>query len=336
MSRFAGFATTAVVALLVAVPAAGAQSGKRVGRAKLADTARNAHKVDGISASRRPRSGRLLALDRDGKFPASVFRTNLDTTLFQSRLDRACPVGQAIRAVTRDGTVTCQTDRTGILSITAGNGLSGGGTSSSVALDIAPPLSFSISNAAPVLSLNNNGAGGGLLARTYAPQGYAVFADNPSAAAEYPALYARTAGAGSSFLAEVGGDSAATAVWARAGTNTASRAGVFEGDVRVNGNLEVTGTIGPPLPGALPRANASSTSPAVLDGLVRTGRRGYATVTLPRGFVSQHRSFRYQLTTIRSFARAIVWREVRNGGFAIRTRAPRVKVSWQVTGTADR
>ena len=70
----------------------------------------------------------------------------------------------------------------------------------------------------------------------------------------------------------------------------------------------------------------------IYDGVVRTDGRGYATVRLPRWFQALNQSYRYQLTTIRSFARAIVWREVRRNSFVIRTTSPRVKVSWQVTG----
>ena len=70
----------------------------------------------------------------------------------------------------------------------------------------------------------------------------------------------------------------------------------------------------------------------IYDGVIRTDGRGYATVRLPRWFQALNQSFRYQLTTIRSFARAIVWREVRHNSFVIRTASPRVKVSWQVTG----
>lgn len=43
-------------------------------------------------------------------------------------------------------------------------------------------------------------------------------------------------------------------------------------------------------------------------------------------------SFRYQLTVIGQFAQAIVAREIQNHEFSIRTSAPNVKVSWQVTG----
>ena len=70
----------------------------------------------------------------------------------------------------------------------------------------------------------------------------------------------------------------------------------------------------------------------IYDGVIRTNGRGYATVRLPRWFQALNERFRYQLTTIRSFAKAIVWREVSDNSFVIRTRRPRVKVSWQVTG----
>jgi hypothetical protein len=51
-----------------------------------------------------------------------------------------------------------------------------------------------------------------------------------------------------------------------------------------------------------------------------------------------NKSFRYQLTVMgRSFAQAIVWKEIAKGGrtFQIRTNQPNVKVSWQVTGVRN-
>ena len=70
----------------------------------------------------------------------------------------------------------------------------------------------------------------------------------------------------------------------------------------------------------------------IYDGVVRTDGRGYATVRLPRWFQALNEDFRYQLTTIGSFARAIVWREISGNRFVVRTGRPHVKVSWQVTG----
>src|SRR5262249_24771856 len=71
----------------------------------------------------------------------------------------------------------------------------------------------------------------------------------------------------------------------------------------------------------------------VYDGVIRTDRSGFATVQLPTWFQALNKDFRYQLTVLgRSFARAIVWREVAHDRFTIRTSDPRVQVSWQVTG----
>jgi hypothetical protein len=68
-------ATALAVAFLGSTPAgeAVAQAVSPLAkRAERADYARNAGAVNGISASRTPRAGKLLALGKDGRFPASV------------------------------------------------------------------------------------------------------------------------------------------------------------------------------------------------------------------------------------------------------------------------
>jgi hypothetical protein len=71
----------------------------------------------------------------------------------------------------------------------------------------------------------------------------------------------------------------------------------------------------------------------VYDGVVTTDRKGFATVKLPAWFQALNRNFRYQLTVMgRSFAQAIVWKEISHNQFTIKTNAPTVKLSWQVTG----
>ncbi|MCC7433773.1 MAG: hypothetical protein IT363_03750 [Methanoregulaceae archaeon] len=70
-------------------------------------------------------------------------------------------------------------------------------------------------------------------------------------------------------------------------------------------------------------------------GNVVTDAQGYAWVTLPDYFAEINRNFKYQLTIVgKSFAQAVVWEEVKNNRFQIRTNAPNVKVSWRVD--ADR
>jgi trimeric autotransporter adhesin len=58
----------------------------------------------------------------------------------------------------------------------------------------------------------------------------------------------------------------------------------------------------------------------------------HATVQLPEWFSVLNKDFRYQLTVIGQFAQAIVAREIEGNHFEIRTSAPNIKVSWQVTG----
>ncbi len=70
----------------------------------------------------------------------------------------------------------------------------------------------------------------------------------------------------------------------------------------------------------------------VYNGNITTDATGLATVVLPDYFEALNRDFRYQLTVIGQFAQAIVDKEIAGNQFVIRTSAPNVKVSWQVTG----
>jgi hypothetical protein len=75
----------------------------------------------------------------------------------------------------------------------------------------------------------------------------------------------------------------------------------------------------------------------IYNGNVVTDAEGYATVELPDWFEALNRDFRYQLTVLddadsAAFVQAKVVRKVADNRFTIRTGAPRVEVSWQVTG----
>jgi hypothetical protein len=65
---------------------------------------------------------------------------------------------------------------------------------------------------------------------------------------------------------------------------------------------------------------------------VTTDAQGEATVSLPDWFEVLNTDFRYQLTVIGQFAQAIIGQKIANHQFTIRTNAPNVEVSWQVTG----
>jgi hypothetical protein len=70
----------------------------------------------------------------------------------------------------------------------------------------------------------------------------------------------------------------------------------------------------------------------IYSGNVTTDAQGEATVSLPDWFEVLNTDFRYQLTVIGQFAQAIIGQKIANHQFTIRTNAPNVEVSWQVTG----
>lgn len=70
----------------------------------------------------------------------------------------------------------------------------------------------------------------------------------------------------------------------------------------------------------------------VYNGNITTDANGTATVQLPNYFMAENKDFRYQLTVMGTFAQAIVFEEVKDNQFVIKTDKPNVKVSWQVTG----
>jgi hypothetical protein len=123
--------------------------------------------------------------------------------------------------------------------------------------------------------------------------------------------------------------------------DAAALAGLFDGNVRINGNLTVTGTKSgfriddprDPAHRTLTHTPVESDALTVVyTGNARTGRHGRATVHLPAYATTLAGRWRYQLTPIGRFGQAIVAREVHNGRFVIRTKHGGTKVSWTVTG----
>jgi hypothetical protein len=134
---------------------------------------------------------------------------------------------------------------------------------------------------------------------------------------------------------------------------TGALAGIFQGNVKieprisqagdltVSGKLQVTSGmkmfhIDHPLDPENKYLNhAAIESSEVLNvysGNITTDVRGDAVVQLPGWFEALNKDFRYQLTVVGTFARAIVAEEIKSNRFVIQTDAPNVKVSWQVTG----
>jgi len=124
--------------------------------------------------------------------------------------------------------------------------------------------------------------------------------------------------------------------------NNASGGGVaafFQGDVTITGNVSKAAgmfKIDHPLdPANKYLSHSFVESPDMMNiynGNITTNQRGVAVVVLPEYFEALNRDFRYQLTVIGQFARAIVARKIAHNRFVIRTNTPGVEVSWQVTG----
>jgi trimeric autotransporter adhesin len=149
-----------------------------------------------------------------------------------------------------------------------------------------------------------------------------------------------TGGDSSGCSGDCGGDG----IFAIPGNNpnsgqTTGFAGNFQGDIIVTGGISA-GTKDFKIDHPLDPANKylvhssveSSEMMNIYTGNVTTDTRGEVIVRLPEWFEVLNSDFRYQLTVIGQFAQAIVAQEIENHEFTIRTSAPNVKVSWQVTG----
>jgi hypothetical protein len=255
-----------------------------------------------------------------------------------------------------DGTVQTTSAVGALLTVMHDSSLSGGGTPASP-LGVAVPLSLrgsasspSPSTPAQILEVVNTGSGVGVTGRG-APGllgvgaqavgingigalgitgvGGAAAGPNGRGGAGVTALGGSSDGAGGDGLFAVAGG----------GNALSGLAGRFAGSVSVSGTLSKGAGmfhIDHPLDPENKYLNHSFIeSPDmknIYDGTTTTDANGEAVVELPDWFEALNRDFRYQLTVIGTFAQAIVAEEVRENRFAIRTSAPNVRVSWQVTG----
>jgi trimeric autotransporter adhesin len=121
---------------------------------------------------------------------------------------------------------------------------------------------------------------------------------------------------------------------------TPGRAGVFNGDVQINGALNVSGTKNFKIDHPLDPANKylyhaaieSSEILNVYSGNVKTDKKGEAIVTLPDWFEALNKDFRYQLTPIGAPAQGLyIAEKVYQNRFKIAGAKPHMEISWQVT-----
>jgi hypothetical protein len=120
-------------------------------------------------------------------------------------------------------------------------------------------------------------------------------------------------------------------------------AGLFYGDVEVQGNFNVTGggtknfkidhPLDPENKYLYHAAIESAEALNVYSGNVTTDENGEAVVLLPDWFEAINRDFRYQLTSIGTPAQGLyIIQKINKNRFKIAGGKPGMEVSWQVTG----
>jgi hypothetical protein len=295
-----------------------------------------------------------------------------------------------------------------ITGVTAGNGLTGGGSSGSVTLNVGAGAGITVAadlvsvnfagsgsaatvsrgdhdhfsgywsgnNSSYGLAVNNGGTGDGIRAFSsstlhnyaglYAANsstgtgvygssvgGYGVYGTSSSSSGyggyfennNGEAIYGSgsTGVRGVSSLANgtgiVGICNDGSNAWGVFGGSTSGYAGLFSGNVQVNGTLSKSSgafKIDHPLdPANKYLYHSFVESPDmknIYDGVVELDQRGEAIVMLPEWFGALNRDFRYQLTCIGGYAPVYIAEEITDNRFRISGGTPSLKVSWQVTG----
>ncbi|MFH1530576.1 MAG: hypothetical protein ABIK09_07565, partial [Pseudomonadota bacterium] len=128
-------------------------------------------------------------------------------------------------------------------------------------------------------------------------------------------------------------------VYGTASSGATNYAGLFDGNVDVNGTLTKSAgsfKIDHPLdPANKYLSHSFVESPDmknIYDGVVVLDASGEARVELPDWFGALNQDFRYQLTCVGAFAPVYVADEISGNQFRIAGGEPGMKVSWQVTG----
>jgi hypothetical protein len=125
----------------------------------------------------------------------------------------------------------------------------------------------------------------------------------------------------------------------RALAQSGAFAGIFQGNVSVSGTLskgagsfKIDHPLDPENKYLYHSFVESPDMKNIYDGNVTTDDNGEAVVDMPDYFEALNSDFRYQLTVLGTFAQAIVAKKIKGNRFVIKTSAPNVEVSWQVTG----
>jgi hypothetical protein len=197
-----------------------------------------------------------------------------------------------------------------------------------------------------LLTINASGYGDGLSIYSNSSSTTAIRAENFSTGTATYALlaYGQNGNAISASTAGATGTAlTASASFSGAWAIRTSGRSEFDGNVNIIGNLaKSSGTFKidhPQYPEHKFLIHSFVESPDMMNvynGNTETDASGMAAVQLPGYFEAENIDFKYQLTVMgKVFAQAIVFEEISNNRFVVKTDKPYVKVSWQVTGVRN-
>lgn len=187
---------------------------------------------------------------------------------------------------------------------------------------------------------STTGQTNGVFGQSDSSSGTAVSAYAGSTTGTTYGVYGTNLSSGGYAVVGVATNTSGTNYGVYGGANSATGyAGYFNGRVNVTGLLSKGGgsfKIDHPLdPENKYLYHSFVESPEMMNiynGNATTDANGEVEIEMPDYFSALNRDFRYQLTVIGQFAQAIVAEKIKDNRFKIRTSAPNVEVSWQVTG----
>ena len=201
-------------------------------------------------------------------------------------------------------------------------------------------------------------AGTGVVGRTNADNNSGVYGENTGGGfgvtgeSSYCAVYGKSSGAGFAVMGEASekgygvyaSSNGGLAFWATSQDHP-QPAGVFQGNVQVEGDMHVTGKltkgtlafkIDHPLdPARKYLSHSGVESPDmknIYDGIAVLDDHGEAIVQLPAWFEALNTDFRYQLTCVGAYAQVYIAEKIHENCFKIAGGKPAMEVCWQVTG----
>jgi hypothetical protein len=283
-----------------------------------------------------PSNGKLT-LDVTGTGTGIYVSSTSGTTSAMRAENFSAGAGYALNAYSQNGTaILASTLGTGA-ALNASGGVNGLAITTSGKSQLDGPVGLNSSpDGSNVLSIDVNGFDDGINVFSNSGASVAARLENFGSSGSAIALIAYSQNGTAINASSFGSDASDYAVNATGKTR-------FSGDMSVIGTLSKSaGTFKidhPQDPANKFLIHSFVESPDMMNvynGNITTDATGMAVVQLPAYFEAENIDYKYQLTTMgKDFARVLVYEEIHNSRFVIKTDKPSIKVSWQVTGVRN-